>query len=62
MFDRVHGESGKGFDVGVPVVESVDVLVHRLDVDEPVGKVEVELSVEWNPEGCKHEQSHVPGA
>ena len=62
MFDRVHGESGKGFDVGVPVVESVDVLVHRLDVDEPVGKVEVELSVEGNPEGCSHKQSHVPRA
>ena len=62
VLNRVHGEPGKRLDVGVPVMESVHILVHRLDVDEPVGKVEVELSVEWNPEGCKHEQSHVPGA
>ena len=62
MLDRVHGESGKRFDVGVSVVESVHILVHRLDVDEPVSKVEVELSVEGNPECCNHEQSQVPRA
>ena len=56
VLDRVHGEPGKRFDVGVSVVESVHILVHRLDVDEPVSKVEVELSVEGNPESCNHEQ------
>ena len=62
MFNRVHGESGKGFDVGVPVVERVDILVHRLDVDEPVGKVEVELAVERHQEGTKPEGHGPEGA
>ena len=62
MLDRVHGQSGKRLNVGVSVVESMHILVHRLDVDEPVGKVKVELSVEGNPEGCDHEQSHIPRA
>ena len=30
MFNRVHGESCKGLDVGVPVVERVYILVHSL--------------------------------
>ena len=33
-----------------------------LDVNEPVGEVEVELSVEGNPEGCQDEHCCVPGA
>ena len=29
----------------VPVMKSVNILVHRLDVDKPVGEVEVQLPV-----------------
>ena len=62
VLNRVHGEPGKRLDVGVPVMESVDILVHCLDVDEPVGKVEVELAVEGNPEGREDEHCRVPRA
>ena len=50
MLDRVHAESSERFDVGVPVMDSVDVFVQGLDMDEPVGKVEVELAIKWDPE------------
>ena len=30
----------------VPVMKSVNILVHRLDVDKPVGKVEMQLPVD----------------
>ena len=45
VLDGVHAQAREGLDVGVAVVEGVDVLVESLDVDEPVGKVEVELAV-----------------
>lgn len=42
VLDRVHAEAGEGLDVRVPVVERVDLLVERLEVEEPVRKVEVD--------------------
>ena len=59
VLDRVHGQPGKRLDVSVPVVEGVNVLVHCLDVDEPVGEVEVELSVEGHQEAAENEQGRV---
>ena len=34
MLQGMHAESGEGFNVGVPVMEAVDVLVHGRDVDK----------------------------
>ena len=34
MLQGVHGEASEGLNVGVPVVEAVDVLVHGGDVDK----------------------------
>ena len=62
VLDGVHAQPRKGFDVGVAVVEGVDVLVESLDVDQPVGKVEVKLAVEGNPEGCQNKHCCVPTA
>ena len=69
MLDGMHWEASERLNVCVPVVDAVDVFVHRGDVDkseikhfvstqenwnkEPVCKVEVELSVEGHPEGSK---------
>ena len=50
VFHRVHGQASKRFYVRVSVVDGMDVLVERLDVDEPVGEVEMELPVERDPE------------
>ena len=61
VLDGVHAQPSERLDVGVAVVEGVDVLVERLDVDEPVGEVEVELSVEGHPEGGQDEHGGVPG-
>ena len=52
MLNGVHAQPSERLDVRVAMVERVDVLVESLDVDEPVGKVEVKLSVEGNPEQC----------
>ena len=60
VLDGVHAQPREGFYVGVAVVEGVDVLVESFDVDEPMGKVEVKLSVEWNPEGCQNKHCRVP--
>ena len=35
VLDGVHGEPGEGLYVRVAVVQAVDVLVHRRDVDKP---------------------------
>ena len=34
MLDGMHAQSGERLNVGVPVVEAVDVLVHGGDVDK----------------------------
>ena len=34
MLQGMHAESGEGLNVGIPVVEAVDVLVHGGDVDK----------------------------
>ena len=36
MFQGMHAKARKGFNVGVPVMEAVDVLVHGGDMDESV--------------------------
>ena len=61
VLDGVHAESGKWLNVGVAVVQGMDVLVHRLDVDEAMSKVKVELTVEGHPEGGHNEHGQVPG-
>ena len=35
VLDGVHGQPGEGLYVRVAVVQAVDVLVHRRDVDKP---------------------------
>ena len=62
VLDGMHAQPREGFDVGVAVVERVDVLVESLDVDEPVSKVEVKLAIEGNPEGCQNKHCCVPAA
>ena len=62
VLDGMHAQPREGFDVGVAVVEGVDILVQRLDVDEPVSKVEVKLAIEGNPEGCQKKHCCVPAA
>ena len=73
VLQRMHGEASEGLDVGVPVVDAVDVLVHGGNVDKsetikvikirqiggcvPVCKIEVELSVERHPEGGGNEDA-----
>ena len=44
-------------EVEIEIVDDLD-----LDVDEPVGEVEVELAVEGNPEGREDEHCRVPRA
>ena len=34
MLQGMHAESGEGLNVGIPVVEAVDVLVHGGDMDK----------------------------
>ena len=34
VLQRMHGEASEGLDVGVPVVDAVDVLVHGGNVDK----------------------------
>ena len=60
VLNGVHAQPREGFDVGVAVVEGVDILVQRLDVDEPVSKVEVKLAVEGNPKRCQNKHCCVP--
>lgn len=57
----MHGESSEGFNIGVPMVKGVDVLIQGLDVDEAMGKVEVEVAIHDNPESSQGEHGHVPG-
>ena len=62
MLNGVHAQPSERLNVRVAMVERVDVLVESLDVDEPVGKVEMELTVEGNPEGCQNKHCCVPAA
>ena len=62
MLNGVHAQPSERLNVRVAVVERVDVLVQSLDVDEAVGKVEMELAVEGNPEGCQNKHGCVPAA
>ena len=62
VLDGMHAQTRERFNVCVAVVEGVDVLVESLDVDEPVGKVEMELAVKGNPEGCQNKHCRVPAA
>ena len=62
MLNGVHAQPSERLNVRVAMVERVDVLVESLDVDEPVGKVEMELAVEGNPEGREDEHCRVPRA
>ena len=57
----MHGQASKGLYVGVSVMDRVDVLVKGLDMDEPMCKVEVELTVEGNPKGSQAKHDQVPG-
>ena len=60
MFHRMHGEASEGFHVRVPVVEGVNVLVEGLDVDEAVGKIEMELSLKRHQDEADEEHCQVP--
>ena len=55
MFNRVHAEARERLDISVAMVERVNILVKSFDMDEPVGKIEVKLPIERNPEECKDE-------
>ena len=39
----MHGKTGKRLDIGVPMVQRVNVFIHGLNVDEPMSKIEVKL-------------------
>ena len=57
----MHAEAREGFNVSVAMVERVNILVESLDMDESVGKIEVELPVERNPESSQNEHGDIPG-
>ena len=44
MLDGVHAEAGKWFDVCVPMVQGVYVLIECFNMKEPVRKVKVKLT------------------
>ena len=60
MLNRVHAEARERFNISVTMVERVDILVKSFDMDKPVGKIKVKLSIERDPKECKDKHCHVP--
>ena len=46
MLDGMHAQSGERLNVGVPVVEAVDVLVHGGDVDKSRALQFIKIKIE----------------
>jgi hypothetical protein len=47
VLQRMHAKSSKGFNVGIPMVERVNVLVDKPTMDQPMSKIKVNISKVW---------------